>query len=178
MNRKIHLNQNNISDKVRDYYRGERISNALLFFIGSGAVIWTLLLYLWRGGQFSTGLFYSSLPLAIFFIVTGMYRFLRSFKRYKMAQDVISGERFLKNEELQHLIEREKRFFNKRKVDMVSIIVGIVLLSASLLGGWNHLILGTSISLTIFSIILLTFDLFGQYRTTQFVQLLKNQFTV
>jgi|GEM_PF-3434767 len=169
----IHLPTKSINDRVRDYYRGERVSNALLFFIGGGALTWTLLLFLWRQGQLSTGLFYSTVPLSLFFIITGAYRFVRSFKRYNNAQDNISGFTFLVDEELPHLQARHGRFLQKRKVDLVGLSIGFLLIALAVLGGWNHLILGTSISLTAFSGLLLVFDLFGQFRTTELIHHLR-----
>lgn len=165
--------EKSIFDRVRDYYRGERISNALLFFLGGAAITWTLLLFLWRQGQLSTGLFYSALPLSIFFISTGAYRFLRSLKRYRKTQDEISGEVYLEENEYPHLIGRNLRFEQKRKVDLVGVLMGFTLIILCILGGWNHLMLGTSISLTIFSCILLVFDLFGQFRTRELIHHLK-----
>jgi len=165
----VNLKEKNIYDRVKDYYRGERISNALLFFIGGGALTWTLLLYLWRQGQLSTGLFYSALPLSTFFIVTGFYRFVRSFKRYHNAQDTVSGRHYLINEELPHLKDRKARFKQKRKVDSIGLLVGFILCTLAILGNWNHILLGTSISLTIFSSLLLIFDLFGQFRTLELI---------
>ncbi len=167
------IKEKSIFDRVRDYYRGERISNALIVLIGGGGIVWTLLLYLWRQGQLSTGLFYSTFPLGIFCIVTGFYRFMRSLRRYKNAQDEFSGIAFLIKEETPHLEGRLERFMNKRKVDMIGIFTGFTLLALSILGSWNHLILGTAVSLTIFSSILLAFDLFGQFRTSEFIHHVK-----
>ena len=161
------LNEKSITDRVRDYYRGERISNALLVLIGGAGLTWTFLLYLWRQGQFSTGLFYSTVPLASFLVITGIYRFVRSLKRYKLAQDEFSGEEFLKQDELPHLEGRLSRFLNKRKVDLAGILLGFLLVTFSILGSWNHIILGTSISLLSTSAVLLVFDLFGQFRTSR-----------
>ena len=162
-----------IFDRVRDYYRGERISNALLFVLGSGAILWTLLLYLWRQGQLSTGLFYSAFPLSIFFIITGLYRFIRSLKRYKLTQAPLTGKVFLVENELPHLEGRSERFHKKRKVDTIGFIIGFATMILSVFFGWNHLLLGTSISLTIFSSILLIFDLFGQFRTDELINHVK-----
>lgn len=166
---KISLKDKTIFDRVRDYYRGERISNAILILLGLGAIIWTLALYLWRQGQFSTGIFYSALPLSIFFIVTGSYRFIRSLKRYKKSQDNISGLDFLIEEEFPHLVDRLERFRKKRKVDIIGFLTGMTIVTLAILAGWNHLILGTAISLTIFSSLLLVFDLFGQFRVEELI---------
>lgn len=165
----IHLIEKNIYDRVKDYYRGERISNALLFLIGGGGFTWTLLLYLWRQGQLSTGIFYSALPLSVFFIITGVYRFIRSFKRYQHTQDTIGGHNFLINEELPHLQDRKERFVQKRKVDSIGLLLGFVLCTFAVIGSWNHILLGTAISLTVFSTLLLIFDLFGQFRTLELI---------
>ncbi len=167
--KQVELIEKNIYDRVKDYYRGERISNALLFMIGGGGLTWTFLLYLWRQGQLSTGIFYSAMPLCLFFIITGFYRFYRSFKRYQHSQDSISGYTFLVDEELPHLESRQERFLQKRKVNSIGLFIGFVLISLSILGSWNHIILGTSISLTIFSSLLLVFDLFGQFRTVELI---------
>lgn len=163
------LKEKTIFDRVRDYYRGERISNAILVLLGGGAILWTLLLFLWRQGQLSTGLFYSAFPFSLFFIITGSYRFYRSLKRYRRAHDTISGRNFLMEDELPHLNGRYERFLQKRKVDTISLLTGFTIISLSVLAGWNHLILGTAISLTIFSSLLLVFDLFGQFRTSELI---------
>ena len=163
------LKEKTIFDRVRDYYRGERVSNALLFFIGGGAITWTFLLYIWRHGQLSSALFYSAFPFSIFFIITGTYRFYRSLKRYRRTQDNISGHNFLIEQELPHLEGRRERFLKKRKVDSIGFFTGMALITLSVLLGWNHLMLGTAISLTIFSSLLLVFDLFGQYRTAELI---------
>ncbi len=163
------LQEKNLQDRVRDYYRGERVSNALLFVLGSTAITWTLLLYLWRHGQLSSGIFFSSVPLAGFLMATGAYRFIRSFNRYKNAQDQISGEAFLLQKELPHLEGRKSRFVEKRRINLTGLIVGFVLIGLALSLQWNHLWLGTAISVTIFSSLLLVFDLFGQFRTEEFL---------
>jgi hypothetical protein len=61
----ITLPEKKLQDHVKDYYRGERVSNALLFLLGGAAITWTLLLYLWRHGQLSSGIFYSITMLKI-----------------------------------------------------------------------------------------------------------------
>jgi len=165
----INLPEKKLQDRVKDYYRGERVSNALLFFIGGTGLTWTLLLYLWRHGQLSSGIFYSAVPLASFLIITGGYRFIRSLGRYKNAQDIISGSAFLLNEELPHLEGRKNRFVEKRKVNTVGFILGFVMIGLGIMLQWNHIILGTAISLMIFSSLLLVFDLFGQFRTEEFL---------
>ena len=172
-NGKVLIKAKNIHERVQDYYRGERISNALLAFVGGGGITWTLLLYLWRHGQLSTGLFYSTLPLGIFFLITGSYRFYRSIIRYRNASDEFSGIVFLKNNELNHLEERHDRFLKKRKVDIVGVLLGFSLITFSLIGSWNHLILGTALSLSVFSSLLLVFDLFGQFRTAELLHHLR-----
>jgi len=164
----VDLPEKNLHDRLRDYYRGERVSNALLFLLGGTALTWTLLLYLWRHGQLSSGIFFSALPLALFFILTGAYRFMRSLKRYSYAQDAISGEAYLIKEELPHLESRKTRFIEKRKVSAVGFFIGFSMVSLAILFGWNHIFLGTAISLTIFSSLLLVFDLFSQFRTEEF----------
>jgi len=167
MKANLDIPEKNIYDRVKDYYRGERISNALLFFIGSGGLIWTLLLFLWRQGHLSTGLFISTVPLSTFFIITGIYRFIRSFGRYQSSVSAIGGRKFLIQEELPHLEAREQRFQRKRKVDLLGICIGFFVACVSVLGGFNHILLGTSISLLVFSSLLLVFDLFGQFRTNE-----------
>jgi len=161
------LEEKNIYDRVKDYYRGERISNALLFFIGGAGFVWTLLLFLWRQGHLSTGLFISTIPLSLFFIVTGLFRFIRSFKRYKNSVSSIGGKKFLIQEELPHLEARELRFKQKRKVDFLGICIGFSAVVMAIIADWNHIFLGTSISLLVFSSVLLIFDLFGQFRTSE-----------
>ena len=165
----LHLPEKKLQDYVKDYYRGERVSNALLFLLGGAAITWTLLLYLWRHGQLSSGILYSAIPLASFLIITGGYRFVRSLERYKNAQDTISGNAFLLNEELPHLEGRKVRFVEKRKVNTIGFLIGFVILGMGLALSWNHIILGTGFSLTIFSSLLLVFDLFGQFRTEEFL---------
>ena len=120
-----------IQERAADYYRGERICNALLFLIGGAAITWTLILFLWRHGQFSSGLFFSAFPLGCFFVITGGYRFWRSFKRFGQIKESISGVSFLYKEERLHLEGRYLRFLRKRKVDSIGILVGFVLLATS-----------------------------------------------
>lgn len=162
------LPDKNLKDRIRDYYRGERVSNALLFLIGGTGLTWTLLLYLWRQGQLSSGIFFSAVPLALFFILTGAYRFIRSLRRYNYAQDSISGEAYLIQEELPHLESRKIRFMEKRKVSLVGFLIGFSMVLLAILFKWNHIFLGTAISLSIFSSLLLVFDLFSQFRTEEF----------
>ncbi|MFT6807082.1 MAG: hypothetical protein ACJA01_000300 [Saprospiraceae bacterium] len=169
----ITLPEKKLQDHVKDYYRGERVSNALLFLLGGAAITWTLLLYLWRHGQLSSGIFYSAIPLAGFLIITGGYRFIRSLSRYNNAQDTVSGNAFLLNEELPHLEGRKIRFAEKRKVNTIGFLTGFILIGLGISLGWNHIFLGTAISLTIFSSLLLVFDLFGQFRTDEFLHHLK-----
>ncbi len=163
------LPEKNLFDRVTDYYRGERISNALLFVLGSGSIIWTYLLNLWRQGMLSSGLFISSIPLGLFLIITGGYRFIRSLKRYKEAHDELIGEKYLSEIELPHLENRKKRFKGKRKVNTIGFMIGMIMIALCILFEWNHILLGTAISLTLFSSILLVFDLFSQFRTEEFL---------
>lgn len=167
------MKEKNIYDRVKDYYRGERISNALLFVLGGTGFTWALLLYLWRQGQFSTGLFISTVPLSAFFIITGCFRFIRSFRRYKNSVESVGGKKFLLVEELPHLLAREERFKRKRKVDMIGVLLGFLITSLCVAAGLNHILLGTAISLMVFSSVLLIFDLFGQFRTTELLHHLK-----
>ena len=172
-NRIVLIKEKNIHDRVQEYYRGERISNALLIFIGGGGITWALLLYLWRDGQLSTGIFYSTLPLGIFFVITGTYRFLRSIRRYRNARDELSGLAYLQKEEVLHLEGRLERFLRKRKVDSLGVLLGFLITALAVLGSWNHILLGTAISLTVYSSLLLVFDLFGQFRTAEFLHHLR-----
>ena len=80
----------------------------------------------------------------MFFIITGSYRFYRSLKRYRRAQDNISGRNFLIEDELPHLMGRNVRFIQKRKVDTIGIFTGMTIVTLAVLAGWNHLILGYS----------------------------------
>lgn len=153
----------NLNDRVKDYYRGERISNALLCGIGGMLLLWTLILYWFRGGNLSTGLLFSSLPLGVFFIISGSYRFVRSLKRYQLSQN----RKFLFNHELQHLKDRKERFKMKRKIDQVGVVLGIMLVFCAVFFHWNHYIIASSTSIAIFSAILLAFDLLGQFRTDE-----------
>ena len=127
------------------------------------------MLFLWRQGVLSKGLFVSALPLASFFILTGAYRFYRSLKRYRLAQDEFSGPTFLISEELPHLEGRRQRFTQKRKVDSIGLLIGFTLIGLCIVFEWNHILLGTSVSITVFSSVLLVFDLFGQFRTEEFI---------
>ncbi len=159
--------EKSINDRVTDFYRAERISNALLFLIGGGAIVWTFLLYIWRQGHLSTGLFYSALPLSLFFVITAAYRFRRSIKRYRALSEDPEGIVYLKEEERPHLEGRLRRFLRKRKVDLTGFLLGFLFLVLSAFLHWNHIFLATSLSITVFSSILLAFDLFGQFRTEE-----------
>jgi len=167
------LPNKSLFDRVTDYYRGERISNAMLFIIGSGGIIWTTLLYLWRQGLLSTGLVVSTIPLGSFLIITGGYRFFRSIKRYREAHDELVGEKFLFNKELPHLEDRQHRFLGKRKMNLTGFMIGMSMTTLAMIFGWNHIFLGTAISVTLFSTVLLVFDLFGQFRTEEFLHHLR-----
>ncbi|MEL6123874.1 MAG: hypothetical protein AAFR14_09130 [Bacteroidota bacterium] len=162
------LPEKSLFDRVTEYYRGERISNAAIFFIGGAGITWTLLLFLWRQGTLSKGLFFSALPLGVFMIVTGGYRFYRSLYRYREAHDELLGETYLEQEELPHLEGRLQRFIGKRKVNITGFMIGISMMTLSMIFGWNHIFLGTAVSVTIFSSVLLVFDLFSQFRTEEF----------
>ncbi len=160
-------------EKAAEYYRGERISNALILFVGLGALTWVVLLYLIRRGMLSSGLLISTVPFAIFCIVSGFYRFRRSIGRFSLIKDEDLGDDYLNREEVLHLLGRSERFKRKRKVDSVGLIFGFVLLVVSVFFGLNHILIGTSISILIFSSLLLVFDLFGQYRTDEFLRQLQ-----
>ena len=94
---------------------------------------------------------------------------MRSLKRYKLGADIISGLDFLINSEKDHLEGRAERFRRKRKIDLFGVLFGFFVVTSAMIMGWNHLILGTAISICIFSAILLAFDLFGQFRTEEFL---------
>ena len=158
-----------LQDRLKDYYRGERVSNAILIVIGATGIVWTLLIFLWRQGNLSSAMFFSAFPLGVFYVITGGYRFVRSLKRYKLGADIISGLDFLINSEKDHLEGRAERFRRKRKIDLFGVLFGFFVVTSAMIMGWNHLILGTAISICIFSAILLAFDLFGQFRTEEFL---------
>ncbi len=164
-----------IKERAADYYRGERISNVLLFSVGGAAIVWTLLLFLWRQGNLSAGLFYSAFPLGAFFVLTGGYRFWRSFKRFDAIKNEQTGEDFLKGEEYSHLLGRADRFRRKRKVDFIGLLVGFVMVGVCIAFSFNHVLLSTAISITGFSAILLVYDLFGQFRTEEVIHHIEKQ---
>ena len=159
------IKEKTIEEYAALYYRGERISNALLTVLGLTAGIWTLLLYLWRQGNLSSGLFYSALPFALFYTVTGGYRFFRSIKRFNNIKDL--GVSYITSDEYEHISGRIERFRRKRKVDMFSIVIGFTLIMIAVLFVDNHIFLATALSITGFSATLLMFDLFGQFRTDE-----------
>ena len=157
------MNELTLKERIEVYYRGERISNAILVLIGILAIISTTLLFFWRQGHLSAGFFYSALPLGIFYIVTGSYRFIRSLRRYQLSIDEIGAEKFLIYKEMPHLEERIQRFLKKRNVDTIGFLLGFFICIALVFWHANHIFLGTSVSITIFSAFLLVFDLFGQF---------------
>lgn len=165
-----------IRNHIETYYRGERISNAVLVLIGLAAITSTALLFLWRHGHLSTGFFYSAVPLGLFYIVTGSYRFVRSLRRYRLSVDQSTSDTFLKNEEIPHLEGRIERFLRKRNVDTIGFLLGFLICIAIVLWKVNHVFLGTSVSITIFSALLLVFDLFGQFRTEEYRQQLRKKY--
>ena len=145
--------------------------------IGVGAIIWTFLLYYWRQGHLSSGFFYSTFPLGLFYIVTGSYRFLRSFKRYNLTLKEASSNDYFINDEVPLIQGRIQRFLKKRKVDTIGFILGFSFCIIIIFAKLNHIFLGTSVSITIFSAILLVFDLFGQFRTEEYNQYLQKTFS-
>lgn len=172
----MELGQKNIIERAADYYRGERISNALLIVIGGTAFFWTLFLYLWRQGHMSAGIFYSTLPFAGFLLISGLYRFVRSLDRYKRISDKDNGLHFLKIDEKEHLHGRYKRFKRKRQFDLFGILLGFFMIFIGVIFAMNHIFIGTAISITFASFILLVFDLFGQYRTEEFLHHLDKEY--
>ena len=161
-----------LMERAADYYRGERISNSLLFLIGGGALVWTLSIFLWRQGTLSQGMFVSTLPFAFFFLISGGYRFARSMKRYDAIKATISGEKYLLHDEYDHLMGRAERFRKKRKVDFIGILTGFSIIFFGVTMQWNHILVGTAISITFASVVLLIFDLFGQFRTEEMLHFL------
>lgn len=170
---KSEIQEKTTKERAAEYYRGERISNALVFFIGMGMLIWAIVLFLIRRGMLSSGILISTIPFAVFCIITGIYRFRRSLWRFTNIKDVATGDQFLKEEEIDHLAGRTQRFRRKREVDGIGLLVGFGLLMISILFSLNHILLGTSISIIAFSSVLLVFDLFGQFRTEEFLRQLK-----
>jgi len=162
----------NITKKIEAYYRGERISNAVVFLIGGAAITWTLLLYLWRQGHLSSGFFIATLPLGLFFIGTGALRFFRSFKMYKMAIEQVNDKEFY-SLEIDYLEARVVRFNQKRNVNMIGIAIGFFSSIVAVLAQMSHILVGTCLSVTIFSALLLVFDLFGQFRVEEYLHFLK-----
>lgn len=163
----LEIKEKTIEEYAAAYYRGERISNALLFLMGSGALFWTFFLFWWRQGNLSTGLFISTLPFALFYIITGLYRFIRSLNRFNSIKNEQLG--FL-NEEMVHLEERSSRFRRKRKFDLLGVMIGFGLIVISIILESNHIFLATAISILGFSSFLLVFDLFGQFRTEEWLR--------
>ena len=165
-----------LTKKIEAYYRGERVSNATLVLIGSIAIVWTFLLFYWRQGHLSSGFFYSAFPLGLFYIFTGSYRFIRSFKRYSLTlREVASRDYFIKDE-VPLIQGRTQRFLKKRNVDTIGFIIGFAFCIIIVMSKMNHVFLGTSVSITLFSAILLVFDLFGQFRSEEYVQYLERNF--
>ncbi len=166
----------NLNKRIEAYYRGERISNAALFLIGGGAITWSFLLFYWRQGHLSSGFFFSALPLGLFFIISGGYRFYRSFKRYGDTVNSITKEGYFENKEVPLLQSRILRFQQKRNVNTAGLIIGFIGCIAIIFLKMNHVFLGTSVSITIFSAFLLAFDLFGQFRVEEYLHYLKKTF--
>ena len=167
----------NLLDKIGAYYRGERISNAILVSLGITAICSTAFLFFWRQGHLSAGFFYSALPLGLFYIITGGYRFLRSIKRYQSSIDGTNSEKFLIQDEMPHLEGRIRRYLRKRNVDTIGFILGFFICVLIVICQVNHVFLGTSVSITIFSELLLVFDLFGQFRAEEYRQFLENRYS-
>ena len=159
------IKEKTIEEYAALYYRGERISNALLTVLGLTAGIWTLLLYLWRQGNLSSGLFYSALPFALFYSITGVYRFIRSIERFNNIKN--KGVDYITTDEYEHLAGRVERFRRKRKVDMTGVLIGFALIMIAILFNDNHIFFATALSISGFSATLLMFDLFGQFRTDE-----------
>lgn len=165
----LELEQKSLVERAADYYRGERISNALLIIIGCGALLWTFFLFLWRQGHLSTGIFFSTLPFALFFMISGIYRFIRSLERFKKITDHNLGAHYLSDEERNHLNGRKERFSKKRKIDISGVLIGFTMIFVGLSFSLNHIFVGTAVSITFASFVLLVFDLFGQFRTEEFL---------
>ncbi len=155
--------------RYREYYRGERISNAAIFFLGGGALFWSLILFAWRQGHLSAGIFFSTVPLSFFFMMTGAYRFWRSFRRYK--QDIAPEQliNYLLDDEKHHLDGRCERFRAKRKVDSIGVLVGFAGIVIGLMTHGSHVYIGFAMVIAVFSAMLLAFDLFGQFRSEEFL---------
>ena len=166
-----------LRERTEIYYRGERVSNAILIFLGIAAIFSTALLFYWRQGHLSSGFFYSALPLGLFYIVTGTYRFIRSLKRYKMSIDDEHSESFLEKEEMPHLEGRIERFMKKRNVDTIGFLLGFAVCIGIVVFQVNHVFLGTGVSITLFSAFLLVFDLFGQFRAEEYSHHLKKWYS-
>ena len=166
-----------LNDKIGAFYRGERISNAILVVIGIIAIIFTSFLFFWRQGHLSAGFFYSTLPLGLFYILTGGFRFLRSLKRYQSSINDSNAKDFLIKEEIPHLEGRIQRYLRKRNVDSIGFILGFIICILIVTWRVNHVFLGTSVSITIFSALLLVFDLFGQFRTEEYRQYLNKKYS-
>ena len=164
----MELKDRTIEEYAAAYYRGERISNMLLFLIGGAALTWTLFLFLWRQGNLSSGLFFSALPFALFFIITGLYRFIRSLSRFNSVKT--HGELFVLTDEKAHLSARVERFKRKRKIDQLGVIIGFLLIAIAIFINHNHIFLATALSILGFSATLLVFDLFGQFRTDEWLR--------
>lgn len=154
-------------DRAQQYYRGERVSNAILVFSGFAGLIWTLGVYLWRQGHLSTGMFYSAFPLAVFLVISGIYRFVRSIGRYKRI--LSGGDSYIIEEARPMFQERLNRFRIKRKVDLLFVVVSLLVMTIGLIQHWHHVTVGSAISILICSSILLIYDLFGQFRTEEFL---------
>ena len=165
-----------LNRRIEAYYRGERISNAVLFFIGGAAITWTFLLFYWRQGHLSSGFFFSTLPLGMFYIISGGYRFLRSFKRYGNTIKSLKHNDYFSNQEMPVLQQRIHRFQRKRNVNTMGFIFGFIGCVVIFIFKMNHIFLGTSVSITIFSAILLAFDLFSQFRVEEYLHYLEKTF--
>lgn len=157
--------QKTLLDRAMDYYRGERVSNAILMLAGFAGLFWTFSIYWWRHGHLSTGMYYSALPLSIFLILSGGYRFVRSFRRYNRV--MAGGEAYLDNEMTEILAARASRFRRKRTLDTWGIVLSMTMIFIGLLASWHHVTIGTAISILICSFVLLAYDLFGQFRTEE-----------
>lgn len=164
----MEIKERTIEEYAAAYYRGERISNILLFLIGGGALTWTLFLFLWRQGNLSSGLFFSALPFALFFIITGLYRFVRSLNRFNSVKN--QGAQFVLTQEQEHLSGRVERFKRKRKIDQIGVLIGFLLIAVAIFINHNHIFLATALSILGFSATLLVFDLFGQFRTDEWLR--------
>jgi hypothetical protein len=163
-----------MKEKIREYYRAVRLSNAFIIVFSTILIVLGVLLYLFYLTPISFGALTVIFSFGIFQLALSCYRFLRSFKEYNLAQSKLEeSELNLKTHELPKLDKRIQHINWARKAELMSFVLFFSFCILAVLLKNQEFLFGSSAVLTLQIAVMLCYDLIRQYHIREYIRQLQ-----